>query len=194
MQRLENYIKTLVNADESEWLHFKSFVTTKSLKAGDFFFKQGESANVLAFVDKGLVFSYFIDPDGAQRIKKFSWEGFITGPYSSLISGHTTCDFSAEALENSDLFCIEYSDLLKLYESSATWQKFGRLIAEQTLIEKEIREYEILCLGLADRYRQFLKTHEYILNRIPQYLVASYLGVNATSLSRLRGKKASTLA
>jgi len=76
--------------------------------------------------------------------------------------------------------------MVKLFKSSAHWEKIGRRITESLYLEKEEREYQFLCLDAVSRYQSFLKEFKNEVNKIPDYMVASYLGITPVYLSKLK--------
>lgn len=190
---LYNFLNQFAPISESEKAQLERFLYVKNLKSGEILFQEGKPSDVVAFVLRGFMFSYYTTANQEYKVKKFAWEGRITSPYSTLIMGKSICYFSAVALEDSALVCINYKDLSRLCDTHACWQKIGRRIAELSLVERENREYEALCLPLSERYEIFLERHHDILHRIPQYLIASYLGVSPVSLSRIRAQRLSAV-
>jgi CRP-like cAMP-binding protein len=170
----------------SEWIFLAKKIKTKSLKKDEHLFRLGEHSEIIAFVSKGFVYSYYTSPKNEELVKKFCWEGRLTSPYVSFLNGRKECMFSCKALEKTFLFYINYTDMLEMYQRHECWQKLGRLLAEKSIIEREEREYESLCLASTERYLSFVQKNAKHINRIPQYLVASYLGITPISLSRIR--------
>ncbi len=131
--------------------------------------------------------NYYTTLDGEISVKNFISEGKPVTCYSNLLLG-TPASFSCEFLENTTLITLKYRDLKKLYASHLCWERLGRLSAEQIFIDKEQREFEFLTLDAKSRYRNFCKNEASVLNRVPQYLIASYIGITPVALSRLRAK------
>jgi CRP-like cAMP-binding protein len=173
----------------SEWDVFTKKLKVQQFTKDSTLFSKGDHSRIVSFVASGLAYSYYTDISGNEKVKRFSWEGRMISPYSTLIAGTTLCNFSAKALEDSTLITINYSDLLEIYDRHFCWQRLGRRMAEDSLVERELREYQTLCVPLTERYEHFIKTHEAVRDRIPQYLIASFLGIHAVSLSRLRRRR-----
>ncbi|WP_051026273.1 Crp/Fnr family transcriptional regulator [Bdellovibrio bacteriovorus] len=182
-------LSQLADIPPEEWDYFCHLTKDKVLKKKELLFRQDEPSDIVAYVKKGLLVSYYNDHNNEPKVKKFSWENRITSPYTTLPKGSTLCSFSVEALEETSITFIQYKDIAELYQRHICWNILGRCLVEQALIEKEQREYDMLCLPLMQRYENFNHTYSEIINRIPQYLIASYLGVNAVSLSRLRAQR-----
>jgi hypothetical protein len=86
------------------------------------------------------------------------------------------------------LLVAEFSEFLKLYDSCPDLERVARKYTELIFVEKEQREVEIVLLDADKRYQIFQKKHSHIEQIIPQYQIASYLGITATQLSRIRKK------
>jgi len=78
--------------------------------------------------------------------------------------------------------------LQELYDRHPVWERIGRIKAERLAIQKEFREKEFLLDTAETRYRRFLKEFPDLTDRIPQYYIASYLGITDVALSRIRKK------
>lgn len=157
----------------------------KKLKKGEFYYKQGEHFDEVGFVLKGLLYNYYTNQDGEIFVKTFISEGQPVTCYSNLMTA-TPASFSAQTLEPTVLITLKYMDLQSLYSRHVCWERMGRISAEKLFIEKEKREFEFLSMDAKARYMSFVQRMPNLLNRIPQYLIASYIGVSAVSLSRLR--------
>ncbi|MCP4130618.1 MAG: hypothetical protein GY754_06515 [bacterium] len=111
-------------------------------------------------------------------------ENGIVGSVSSMIK-HLPSRFYIQALEETETVLLTRSAVEELYDRHRCWDRFGRLYAEYALIYNETREGEILD-SLEVRYLRFLETYRDILHRLPQYHIASYLGITDVALSRMR--------
>ena len=105
------------------------------------------------------------------------YESFITSKHSI---------FYIEALENSKIFYYKKETVEKLFNLYHNWEKFGRIIAEQVFIISQKRFQSLLFQTAEQRYLGLLKEFPEIFQRVPQYLIASYLGIKPQSLSRIR--------
>ena len=182
---LKQFISSYTEVPPSEWLHFVTHLRLKKLKKGDRFFEQGIVTEEIGFVISGLIYTYYTDAQGETAIKNFAWERRLISPYASLLLNQPSF-FSARCWEDTWVVVLKHSDLKKMYARHACWEKLGRKAAEKVLIERERREYESLLLDGQARYREFLKFYAAILDRIPQWMIASYIGITPVALSRLR--------
>ena len=91
-----------------------------------------------------------------------------------------------EALENAALLMLSFQDLHKMCEMSPKWDRLVRYLAEYSYNEQQSRIYSLIALTAQERYEYLTKTRPDIIQRIPQYIIANYLGISPETLSRIR--------
>lgn len=185
---LKKYLSGFLSIPPLEWIYFARLLSVRKLEKDSYFFRQGESTGEIGFVLQGMLYNFYTDSNGKVAVKYFIREGEAVAPYSSLLLGEPAA-FSCQAIESCLIVTLQYQDLQKLYARHICWEKMGRVSAEKLYIEKEKRELQFLTLEAAARYDQFMKANSQISGRIPQYLIASYLGISPVSLSRIRKKR-----
>lgn len=117
----------------------------------------------------------------------FAFEGEWLGDYESFLSKTPTHCY-IEAIEDTDLFMLSYADMQELYNKSQRFERFGRLIAERLFIETAKSKNNLLTQTAEDRYLELLTHQPQIFERLPLALIASYLGIQPQSLSRIRAR------
>jgi CRP/FNR family transcriptional regulator, anaerobic regulatory protein len=161
---------------------------------GDHLLREGDTASHLLFVAKGLLRYYFLDPDSAEeRTGQFFDEAQVFTDAASFL-GQTPATQFIEALEPGEVLCIPRAALYRAYAVDHAMERFGRLMLENALIGSQRRTSNLLRLPPDERYRTFIATRPEIARRVPQYLVASYLGITPEALSRIRRRLADTPA
>lgn len=175
----------LVEIPSEEREYFRTLVARRSVPAQSHFARAGEPAADIGFCLSGLFRLYYTTPDGTEYNKNFCGQHEFVAPYSALLMREPSY-FSIQALMDCELLVVRFRDFEALFERHACWQKLGRLIAEHMFVSKERRERELLMLSAEERYRQFLGRYRHLENRVPQYHVASYLGITPVALSRIR--------
>ena len=163
------------------------------LSKGDHILRAGTIADEVFFVHTGLLRYYFNDPndEGQERTGQFFDDGIVvTDAESFLAQVPATQNF--EALEASSIVVLPRAVLETGYEEDHAIERFGRLMLQEALIGSQRRASRLLTLQPEDRYRRFIETRPEIARRVPQYLVASYLGLTPESLSRIRRRIART--
>nr|WP_246032185.1 Crp/Fnr family transcriptional regulator [Leptospira fluminis] len=169
------------------WNRAEGLYSFRKLEYGDFFVKQGKVPTEFAFVFSGQLREYYLTDQGDEYIKSFCFPGEFTGSYFDLLSEHpSTCNI--RALSDCLLGVANFADFTALYEEHPAWERLGRKTAEFLFIKKAKREYELLALSAEQRYESLKKAYPKIEESIPQYHIASYLGITPVSLSRIRSK------
>jgi CRP-like cAMP-binding protein len=166
-----------------------SLFNRNELKSGDMLLQEGQVCRHFTFVQKGL-FRHYFNNDGKEETFYFSAEGDFVCDYESFIS----CNVSKKnivALEPSFVFSISDENLNEFYRLIPAGERFGRLLLEETFIKVINHILSAHTETAEQRYCSFLKNYSHIQQRIPQYYIASFVGVTPQSLSRIRRKMVS---
>jgi CRP-like cAMP-binding protein len=115
----------------------------------------------------------------------FGRENEYLAQYDSFLT-RTPSAGNIDALEDCELINLSYDDIQKLYESFPVFERFGRKVAEMLFIMISSQTNRLLTLSPEERYQQLQEEQSYILQRVPQYMIASYIGITPEHLSRLR--------
>jgi len=164
-----------------------SIAKEKAVSAGEYFIKAGEVPYKIAFVSSGLFRYVYANDRGDEFTKGIIAENFFLSSYSAMILGKPSY-FSIEALENSQLLEINWSDFNRLKDNDIFWLQFLLKFVEKGFIIKEKRERDLLLLDAETRYRNFLTEFPGMEQRVKQGIIASYLGIQPETLSRIRRK------
>lgn len=187
MTDLKNYIDSLNPISADSWNKLTNIFSEKSLSKGDFFIKEGQTANQIAFLQDGIVRAFYRNNEGVEYNKHFFISPCFIGGYASLITG-TTNQINQQALTNCKILVANFSDFTALYNTYPDIERAARKLAELFFVHKEQREIEIVLLDADKRYLLFQKQFPFLEQQIPQYHIASYLGITPTQLSRIRRK------
>lgn len=189
IQRLGDYFLSFAAIPQSELQWFLSQVCVRRLEPGEVFIRTGDRPDRFGFVIRGYLHNVYETDVGRQFTQTFQSPGGLTGAYSAMLDS-TPARFTTRAINSADLIIVRYKTVRAAYERHPVWDRAGRLIAEREFRKREEREYALLCLTPADRYAQLCALHPDLVQEVPQYLIASYLGVTAASLSRIRARRA----
>ena len=159
----------------------------KKINKGSCFITSGQIPRKMAFVVKGLFRYVYVHENGNEFTKSIITENNFISSYSAMIHNSASY-FSIEALEEAEILEIDYQCWLEVKEKNPFWNVFLLKILEKGFCIKEKRERELLLLDAEKRYDLFINEFPNLENRISQQIVASYLGIQAESLSRLRRK------
>jgi CRP-like cAMP-binding protein len=180
-------VEQFVAFNEEEWAIFQSHLKVLSLKKKDFFVQAEEVCNYIGFIVSGSVRFFYIK-DGAEITGYFSLENELICSNKSFITRQPGLN-SIEALEKTELVVLSYSGLQQLMENdrlSFKMERFGRLIGEYLICCYEDRISSFITQTPEERYIDLLSKSSNVIQRIPQYYIANYLGITPVSLSRIR--------
>jgi CRP-like cAMP-binding protein len=190
MHPLRTYIERFVALTDAEWAPLEAALRARQLARHAYFVEAGETRPELALVLKGALRLYYPLPNGEERTTYFFFENHFLADYSGCLTGRPS-QLSIQALTDCELLVFDYAVLRELYNQLPVYERFGRLVAEYHLLGTDARLVEQLTLSPEERYRQLLRSGKTkILERIPQHLVANYLGITPVSLSRIRARVA----
>lgn len=161
------------------------------IEKGDYLLKEGEICRHLTFIEKGLV-RFFMNADGRDITHYFAAENNFACNYESLLKNSPSRKH-IQAIEETTVWTISQSDLNLFYTKIEQGERFGRLLMEKELLNTISRFLEHYTHSPEQRYQDFLSQFSFLQQRIPQYYIASYVGVQPPSLSRIR-KRIATLS
>jgi len=183
---LKDWLKQVSFLTEEDCSLFEPFLRTKYIKAKDHFLSEGKVCQEIGFVNKGCFRTYYLS-DGKEINTHFAFENEFVTDYDSFLQSKPSRYF-IQALEDAEIVTFNLSALQNAYTQSKNWERFGRMIAEQLYKLTTQRVESFLFLDGEQRYLDLLTNQPHILDRIPLYHIASYLGLERESLSRLRKK------
>jgi|TARA_B110000305_G_scaffold153006_1_gene169572 CRP-like cAMP-binding protein len=162
--------------------------STKSFKKGEFIQKPDEQKANAIFVKKGVIRSYIIDSSGKEHIYMFASEGWITGDIEAVEFNEPT-KLYIDCLEDSEVVLIKKDHVEEVNLSKDKMLENMRKIWKN-MAKLQNRILLLISSPAVDRYNNFLETYPELPNRVPQKMIASYLGITPEALSTIRGKLA----
>lgn len=187
MTELRDFISAFCPIKEKTWKELIPLFSNVFLKKGDFFINDGEVATQIGFLQKGIIRAFYRTLEGVEYNKHFFKAPSLVGGYSSLITGQKN-QIIQQALTDCHLRVADFYKFSRLYDSHPDLERMARKWAELHFVNKEQREIEIVLLTADKRYLIFQEQFPGLEQLIPQYHIASYLGVTPTQLSRIRKK------
>lgn len=182
-----------VTLTDFQWGTLKAIFSEKELAAKEHLFHPDSQTHQLVFVSKGLLRFYYLNADGTESNKAFVTENTFAGSLAAA-SLQMPVLYGVEALEPSVLLTADLSEFRALYNEHPVFDQLGRHLAELILMRKELRTRSFLQQNATERYLDFLKNRRDLLARVPQYHIASFLGITEVSLSRLKKESTESLA
>lgn len=164
----------------------QSVAYVKNHKAGDIVLKEGEVCNSISLIVKGLTRSYYLN-DGIDITSRFMDEGNIVTSWISYYTQKPGKEY-IEAVEETTLACILYSDIEKMYQDFPESNRIGRRQVEYAFYLSELRTQLLRKHTAEAKYELFLNQHPTLLQRVALKHIATYLGMSQETLSRVRSK------
>lgn len=175
--------KVLLTEEEKELI--KIYLTVKKIRKRQYLLQGGDVCKSVAFVEKGALRLYYLSEDGTEHIMRFALEGqFITDLYSFLTTEPSA--YNIDAIEDSELVLITKSASEELRKLSSKYQEYIFQITSEAYIQLERRLTSIISLTLEERYKDLTANYPDIIQRVPQHMIASYMGLTPETLSRVR--------
>jgi CRP-like cAMP-binding protein len=188
LNELKKYIDQIIRLDDKSWDAFSDLFSEADLAKGDYFANENRVETKIGFLLDGTVRAFYRNIEGIEYNKTFFTGNEFIGAYASLVTQRPN-RINLQALTDCRLLIADYSQITKLFAAYRPIETLARRIAEQFYIQKEERELEIVLLQADERYKLFRESYPGLENSIPQYHIASYLGITPTQLSRIRAKK-----
>ena len=185
-EALRTYLKErkLVLTDD-QFNYWSSLFIPKKMKKGEFLLNEGEVAKYSAFVVKGCLRLYTIDNKGKEHIMQFAPENWWIGDMDSLSKG-TPSVYFIDALEDSDVLLIDFPSHEKALCDIPPLAFFFQQLMQNRQMASQKRIINSMSASAEERYLDFLKTYPSFMQRVPQHMIASYLGITPESLSPIR--------
>lgn len=180
-------LKSKVDFTEEDLASIKKQLTPKKLRKKQYLLQEGDVCKFVAFVEKGVLRSYTIDEKGTDHIIQFALEGWLISDLYSFLTAEPAT-YTIDAIEDCELVLISkgaHEELLKTLPKYETWM---RLQITGAYIALQKRLTSIISLSLEERYESFTSIYPHIVQRVPQHMIASYMGLTPETLSRVRKK------
>lgn len=176
-----------VSLTEEEFEYCKTLFIPKKLRRRQYLLQEGDVAKHIAFVEKGILRTYTVDDKGTEHILQFSQEGWwVADLYSFLTNEPST--YNIEALEDCGLLLISQGSWDSLLQRIPALERYFRLLVQNSLIATQRRLMGTMTETAEEKYLKLLKTQPDCVQRVPQHMIASYLGITRETLSRIRSQ------
>jgi CRP-like cAMP-binding protein len=174
---------------EDDWSRVEPLFLFSTLKKGETLVTQGRPCDKAFFIQKGLLYSYRTIESGENQVVQFGQDHHWFGDLHSFLTGKDAL-FSLEALEPSELWAISKRDADRAMSLSRALETFMRLLFQTAYAHTLAYLSELYSQDAEAKYERLRTQRPQLLQRVPQHLIASYLGILPSSLSRIRSKKA----
>ncbi len=184
-QQLRTAVNQWVDVADEQWTHLAAIFYEREVAEQESILFPGDYVHELIFVCSGLLRFYYLSKDGTESNKAFIAENTFAGPLAASVLAMPVI-YGVQALEPTTLMVAKYSDFVDLFDEHPVYDRLGRKLAEWLLVRKELRTRNLLQHQAKDRYLAFKAQFPELAERVPQYHIASYLGITEVSLSRLK--------
>ncbi len=193
-EKLKKFLFKYVNLSSVEWFFCEQFINISKFKKGDIIHHAGDTLNKLIYVNEGVIRSYILDYNGND----YTWEicfndenasvpNVFAVDYDSFVT-QTPSKFTMEVIDDVELFWISFDVVQTLYKFSKRYERLGRLLAEDGYVYAQRRVVDMMIKSSLERYEDFITIHGHLLNKVPQYHIASYLKISPQHLSTIKQK------
>lgn len=184
-EQIKNYLNRYVKFSEEEIDTIYNTFSTKTYRKKELLIEQGEICTCNFFVIKGLLYSYNINHKGDKNITQFALENWWITNLESFINNTPSAN-SIEAIEETTVLYITKNQLEGLYQVVPKLERVFRIIAEKTLIALQRKDEVYMKQNSKERYSFLVSQHPKFAQRVPQYMIASYLDITPEYLSEIR--------
>ena len=188
MKSITEAIKRYVSVSEEDEKIIARLFHKKSYKKGEHLLEAGNICRYVIFIETGLV-RYYINQDGEEKTTYFNREDEFVCDYMSFLPQAPAWQ-NIQALEDTIVWVISHRDLQQFYKDVTNGERFGRLGIEEVFVQAILQIGSLYTDTPDVRYTKFVATFPQLVQRIPQYYIASYVGVKPQSLSRIRRRLA----
>lgn len=177
-----------INLTQEEMLTFERFWTEKTLAKGDYLLREGDTCRYDSYIISGAIKAYYINSEnGNEEILFFAIDDWWASDLDSF-SKQKPSIYNIQAIAKTTVLQISSSSFQHLLKELPCLERYFRIILESYLGALQKRIIYNNVYDAESRYYDFLETYPNIASKVPQYLIASYLGVSAEFISRIRKK------
>ena len=189
---LINLFSQITELDKKEEELIKSSFKSFFLAKGTFFLRAGEVNKHVGFLQKGLV-RYFVYKDDEESTFQFTKEGEFIADYQSFNNNSVSIQ-NIQAIEDCEMLIINYPSVQAIFNTTKNGNLIGRHLIEHRFDVMVNQLLAVYMQNHEERYNRFIEQYSDLTQRIPQYLIASYVGVQPQSLSRIRRRFAKNIS
>jgi CRP/FNR family transcriptional regulator, cyclic AMP receptor protein len=186
---IDAFVNICASFTQNELDTFHSLLDFKTVNKKVYLLQEGEVCNFEVYVLKGCIRNYYIDENGFEVILQFAIEDWWI---SDIASFHekTPSKIYIETLEECELFFLSYENKEELLNQVPKFERVFRLMVQKNLSTTQNRLINTIAKSATERYLDFIKLYPTIPQRVAQHYIASYLGISAEFLSKIRTKLA----
>jgi CRP-like cAMP-binding protein len=185
VSNFHKFLNTIVPITDRDFEKSSASFKPLTLNKGDYFVKSGDICKQAAYINTGILRTFYINEKGEDITYCFCTENNLTASFKSFVS-QTESSLSIQALEPTELLTIDHTDLHQLYSAFPVWQNIGRILVEKEYMVMEKYASTLNSETAKEKYLRLLQEQPSIIQRAAIQHIASYLGVSRETLSRIR--------
>lgn len=185
LAKFKAYLQKNAKIDDKQFEALSKYLKAEKIKKHTILLTQGEICSYSFFVEKGLLRSYTIDDGGKEHVIQFAPENWIVSDRSSSYFNQAS-DFFIDAVEDSEVVYLDKTFMEQAYKLSADYSEFTEKALHNHIRHIQKRVSLLLVATAEQRYMNFITLYPDLMLRVPQWMIASYLGITPESLSRVR--------
>lgn len=179
------YLTDKIGLSDQEKKVIEKVSKTKKLRKKQFLSQEGEIWRYNAFVCRGLLKTYSINENDTESILSFAPENYWAGDRESLMN-ETPSKFNIDAIEPTELILIEKQDFERICNDIPQLNQLVNMIIQKSFIVAQSRILTNISLTAEEKYQNFLEKYPNIVKRVPQHMIASFIGITPETLTRIR--------
>jgi len=183
-----HHIQKFIDLNSPEIDILESSISASQIKRKDHVLQEGQICNTMYFIAKGCMRQYIINPKGTEQTLQFGVENWWITDYLSYHNS-TPSHFYIQAVEITEVIAIEKPVLESLLEKVPKLEKYFRIVAQKAFGAAQMRIKFLFTMSAEERYNHFKNQQPDFVQRVPQYMLASYLDFSAEFMSKIRAGK-----
>ncbi|WP_276501445.1 Crp/Fnr family transcriptional regulator [Terrimonas pollutisoli] len=184
MEQIRKYFETITTLTDADWQLFSSKLRHQEFPKKTVVLKAGQTENYLSFMEKGII-RFYLPKEENDLTFSFTFHNNFVSAYESFLTQNAS-QYQVETLTDTILWRVTYEDLQEIYRESAAGNRIGRHASEELFLKKSKRELSLLNDTAEERYLKLLNEQPNLIQQIPLKYLASYIGITAQALSRIR--------
>lgn len=185
---LYEHIRKYLPFTDADAAALEPYLYMKEVKRKEILLKPGQVCREHYFVKQGLVRMYLLDEKDTEKVTTFALENWWVTDNDSFITGKPS-EYHMQAVEAGELIYIKAAERDEMFKAVPAYESYTRMIAERALVAYQRRVNFINMMSDEERYRFFAESFPGFLQRVPQYMLASYLGFTPQFMSKIRAKR-----
>lgn len=188
IEPLLDYFQNVISLDNQEKQLVTELFKPRLYRKRQYVLQEGDVCNQFNFVVRGCLRMYKVDEKGNTHILQFAAENWWLSNIGSFHERKPS-ELNIDALEDTMVLQISYDNLLLLYTKAPKFERIFRVLIENSFVSLQKRLLQNISSSAEERYLSFTESYSHLANRIPQTLIASFLGITPEFLSRLRKRQ-----